>query len=129
MFTVEQIHAAHSYVKFGADFPAYIRAIKVLGVVSFVTWVADSHTDYVGADHYQTSSAPMYAPLEIAPSPDAKAFEDYLRMHQQGQTDYSTFCKHCAETGVEKWIVDLDAMTCTYFDRAGQLVLVEPIPQ
>lgn len=32
MFTVEQIKTAHSKVKSGADFPAYIQDIKKLGV-------------------------------------------------------------------------------------------------
>ena len=32
MFTVEQIKAAHSKVKSGADFPSYIKEIKSLGV-------------------------------------------------------------------------------------------------
>lgn len=44
MFTVEQIKAAHSKVKSGADFPKYIRDIKQLSVHAFETWVIDSHT-------------------------------------------------------------------------------------
>lgn len=32
MFTLEQIKAAHSNVRSSADFPAYIQAIKNLGV-------------------------------------------------------------------------------------------------
>lgn len=35
MFTVEQIKAAHSKVKSGADFPAYIQEIKSLGVTHY----------------------------------------------------------------------------------------------
>jgi Protein of unknown function (DUF1398) len=35
MFKVEQIKAAHGKVKSGADFPSYIREIKVLGVTSY----------------------------------------------------------------------------------------------
>lgn len=32
MFTIQQIKDAHSKVKSGADFPAYIQDIKKLGV-------------------------------------------------------------------------------------------------
>lgn len=32
MFTAEQLKAAHSQVKSGADFPAYIQDIRKLGV-------------------------------------------------------------------------------------------------
>lgn len=129
MFTIDQIKAAHSRVTSGADFPKFIQEIKTLGVTKFETWVADSHTDYTGANNYQVSSAPMYDPLMIAGGSDKSSFASYLKTHQQGATDYLTFCRHCAETGIEKWIVSLDEMSCTYYDQAGNKVLTEQIPQ
>ncbi|TKC04313.1 DUF1398 family protein [Pedobacter frigoris] len=39
-----------------------------------------------------------------------------------------TFCTQCAETGVEKWIVDLSDMTCIYYDKSRTEILVECIP-
>ncbi len=128
MFTVEQIKEAHSKVKSGADFPKYIQDIKVLGVVAYETWVIDSHTVYFGADGYQTASKPVYSELDIAAVSDKDKFREYLKNHQQGQTDYPTFCRHCAETGIEKWLVSLEAMTCTYYNIAGDEILVEVIP-
>lgn len=128
MFTVEEIEQAHSKVKSGADFPKYIQEIKALGVTAFETWVKDSHTEYFGADNYRTSSKPMYDELAITGATDKATFEHCLKIHQQGQTDYFTFCKDCAKTGVEKWFVSLDKMTCTYYDKAGDKVLVEAIP-
>ena len=53
MFTVEQIKAAHSKVKSGAEFPAYIKDIKSLGVTYYETFVTDGHTDYYGANGYK----------------------------------------------------------------------------
>lgn len=129
MFTVEQIKEAHSKVKSGADFPKYIQEIKALGVTAYETWVKDNHTDYSGVDSFQTSSKPMYDNLDIANSSDKARFEHYLKIHQQGKTDYFTFCKQCAETGIEKWFVCLDEMVCTYYDKAGNNILVEQIPQ
>jgi uncharacterized protein YbcV (DUF1398 family) len=129
MFTVEQIKAAHSKVKSGADFPKYIQEIKALGVTAYETWVKDSHTDYSGANDYQTSSKPMYDSLNIANASDKTKFEHYLKIHQQGETDYITFCRLCAETGIEKWVVCLDKMTCTYYNKGGNTILVEQIPQ
>jgi uncharacterized protein YbcV (DUF1398 family) len=129
MFTVEQIKAAHSKVKSGADFPDYIREIKALGVTSYKTWVKDSHTEYAGANAYRTASAPMYGELTINHSSDKVKFERFLKIHQQGGTDYLTFCRQCAETGIEKWVASLDDMTCTYYDKAGKKILVESIPQ
>ena len=128
MFTVEQINEAHSKVKSGADFPKYIQEIKGLGVSAFETWVKDSHTDYSGTNNYQTSSKPLYENLAIADNSNKVKFGYYLKSHQQGETDYFTFCKHCAETGIEKWVVCLNEMTCTYYDKAGNEILVEQIP-
>lgn len=129
MFTVAQIKAAHAGVRSGADFPAYIQQIKQLGVTAYETWVADSHTDYSGKDGYQVSSQAMYDTLAIADQGNKEQFTQYLKMHQQGQTDYLTFCRHCAETGVVKWRVLLDAMTCTYYDKADREILVEKVPE
>ncbi|HRN54997.1 MAG TPA: DUF1398 family protein [Agriterribacter sp.] len=129
MFTVEQIKKAHEKVKSGADFPKYIQEIKQLGVTAFETWVKDSHTEYFGDDNFQTSSTAMYANLAVAGTSDKTKFEHCLRIHQQGATDYVTFCHHCAETGIEKWFVSLGKMTCTYYNKAGNEVLVEEIPQ
>ena len=39
MFTAEQIKAAHSKVKSGADFPGYIKEIKALGVTHYEAYV------------------------------------------------------------------------------------------
>jgi len=129
MFTVEQINQAHEKVKSGADFPKYIQEIKQMGVTSFETWVTDSHTEYFGENNYQTKSLPQYENLTIADSSNREKFCRYLKIHQQGETDYFTFCRHCAETGIEKWFVYLDKMTCTYYDKANNKILVEQIPQ
>lgn len=128
MFTVEQIESAHKKVKSGADFPNYIQEIKKIGVQSFETWVLDSHTDYFGANGFKTKSKPKYEPIKITDLSDKNKFEKYLKIHQKGETDYFTFCNHCAETGIEKWVVNLQKMTCTYFDKIGNIILVESVP-
>lgn len=128
MFTVEQIEQAHSKVKSGADFPKYIQEIKAMGVTGFETWVKDSHTGYFGANGFNTGSEPQYADLTIREVSDRENFRQYLKKHQRGETDYLQFCRDCAETGVEKWVVSLETMTCTYFDKAGNELLVEQIP-
>ncbi len=128
MFTIEQIFAAHDKVKSGADFPIYIKEIKDLGVIGFETRVIDSQTHYIGKDGYKIASQPQYENLFINDVTDKEKFLSYLKMHQQAATDYPTFCKHCATTGIEKWYADLGAMTCTYFDKHNNEILVEMIP-
>ncbi len=128
MFTVAQIEAAHAKVKSGADFPQYTREIIQLGVTGFTTFVTDSHTIYYGAAGFNTQSAAQYPPLEIVKSSNKPLFVAQLKIHQQGQTDYYTFCKDCAAAGIEKWVVDLINLTCIYFDVEGNEVLTEQIP-
>jgi uncharacterized protein YbcV (DUF1398 family) len=128
MFTVEQIEQAHEKVKSGADFPKYIQEIKELGVKGFETWVKDSHTEYFGENNFSTKSKSKYDELVISDSSNKENFIFQLKSHQQGKTDYFTFCKDCAETGIEKWVFRLEEMTCIYYDKKGNEILIEEIP-
>lgn len=128
MFTLEQIQAAHSQVKSGADFPAYIQAIKALGVTHYEAYVVDGHTDYHGANAYTVTVPAKYEALTISDKVDSDHFRAELLAHQQGKTDYLTFIHMCAETGIEKWEINLDKMTCTYFDKEKNTILIEAIP-
>ena len=127
MFTINQIENAHEKVKSGADFPNYIKEIKQFGVKSFETWTKDSHTDYYGEMDYKISSSAQYEELSVAHTSDKIKFQHYLKIHQQGETDYFTFCNHCAETGIKSWVVDLLEMTCTYYDFENNEILIELI--
>lgn len=128
MFTIDQIKVAHSKVRSGADFPRYIQDLKALGVTGYETFVSDGHTGYHGNDNFTVSSPAKYDTLAIAENSDAATFERGLRDHQQGKTDYPIFCKMCAETGIEKWVVSINEMTCNYYDKAGNMILSEKIP-
>jgi len=103
MFTVEQIKEAHSKVKSGADFPSYIKEIKLLGVTHYEAYVTDGHTDYHGGNDHIVTVPPKYEPINIANILQTEKFKTELLAHQQGKTDYLTFIKMCAETGIEKW--------------------------
>ena len=128
MFTVEQIKASHSKVKSGADFPSYVQEIIQLGVTHYVAYVEDGNVDYFGKDNYKISSGRKYEKLNVADKSDKAQFEADLKAHQQGKTTYPTFCTDCAKSGIEKWEVCMEKMTCTYFDKAGKIVLAEMIP-
>lgn len=128
MFTVAQIAAAHSKVKSGADFPAYIRDLKNLGVSYYETFVADGHTDYYGADSYKATSPAKYENNTIAATANGTEFRADLKAHQEGKTNYPTFCGNAARSGVDKWAVCMVEMTCTYYDKSGSKILVEAIP-
>ena len=128
MFTIEQIKAAHSKVKSGADFPRYIQDLIALGVNAYSTYVMDGHSEYFGENYHNLKSETKYSILDVAEKSDSEIFISRLKMHQQGQTDYLTFCNDCATAGIEMWMVDTKEMTCTYYDKSGKNLLEEKIP-
>ena len=128
MFTIDQIKSVHSKVKSGADFPNYVQDLIKLGVASYQTFVADGHTLYFGKDNFKVQSAPKYATLIVADTSDKIQFINDLKNHQKGNTNYPTFCDDSRKSGVEKWIVDTTKMTCVYYDKSGNEMLVENIP-
>jgi len=129
MFTAAQIKAAHAKVKSGADFPSYIREIKALGVTHYEAYVADGHIDYHGTHDHTAKVPAKYEALAVSNTAQREAFRAGLLAHQQGKTDFLTFIKMCAIYGIEKWAIRMDQMTCTYYDKTGNEVLVEEIPQ
>lgn len=128
MFTLDQIKEAHSKVKSGADFPAYIKELIALDIIEYDSYVIDGHTNYFGSDGYHVVAPAKYAPLNVANKCQIEEFKIRLKNHQLDQTDFPTFIADCASTGVKKWVVDLKKLTCTYFDKEGNEVLVEKIP-
>ena len=128
MFTLAQIEAAHSNVESGKGFPAFAKAVQEMGVLTFETFVEDGSTIYKGNDDSQATSPQQYAPLLIYGIVNPTKFLADLRNHQQGNTDFFQFCKDCADSGIFKWIVDLEAKTCTYYDCEGTSIFEEQIP-
>lgn len=127
-FTIDEIEAEHQNVKSGADFPNYIQAIKNLGVSHYKVLVADGNTKYFDLENNFAETGAKYDTLKISENLNLEQFKSRLKLHQQGETDYITFCKNCAENGVEGWKMDLNDMTCTYFEKNGNDILVEIIP-
>ena len=128
MFTIAQIKEAHSKVQSGADFPAYIQELIALGVQGYDTFVNDGHVEYFGADNFRAAATDTYANITIAPSPNKERFIEFLIMHQDGQTNYLTFCNHAGQCGIAQWRVNIIEMTCTYLDQSDAAILIEKIP-
>ena len=129
MFTIDQIKAAHAKVKSGADFPNYIQDLIQLGVKGYDTIVSDGNVVYIGENDFAASADTKYDRLAVAPTANKERFIEFLVMHQDGQTDYYTFCQHAAQCGIAKWHVDIIEMTCTYYDSANNPILIEKIPE
>ena len=128
MFTIEELKLAHSKVKSGAQYPAYVQEIIKIGVTAYSTYVSDGNTFFEGENNYKIQSGPKYSNLTIAAQSNKQQFLNDIKAHQNGKSDFPAFCRQCADHGIEKWVVDLRNMTCTYHDKAGTEILVEKIP-
>ncbi len=128
MFTLEDIKMAHSKVQSGADFPRYIQDLKALGVRQYTLFVEDGHVEYLSDEGVILHKEATYPPFTPSKTSDAPSFLKHLKDHQAGKTDYMTFCRDAVATGIAKWIVDTEKMTCTYYDTHGLELLVETIP-
>ena len=128
MFTIEQIHAAHSKVKSGADFPQYVQDLKALGVSHYDTFVADGSSRFYGADNFVLEAPAKYPTLPVNEVGSADALLHTIAIHQNGETDYPTFCQQAAEAGVEKSTTHMVNMEVSYYDKEGNALTIEPIP-
>jgi len=128
MFTINELKTAHSKVKSGAEYPAYVQEIIKMGVTRYETYVQDGNTIYFGANNYHIESGPKYDALAVRGKSDLEAFKRDLKSHQEGRTNFPRFCSDAAHAGVEKWVVNMAAMTCTYLDKNGNILVVESIP-
>ena len=128
MFTLDQIHQASAKVKSGADFPRFVIDLKSLGITHYENFVIDGHTKYYGWNNFSVEDKAKYEPFNVSDESSAVNLKHAITIHQQGQTDYLTFCRQAAEAGVEKWTTHMIEMTVTYFDKQEKILVSEPIP-
>lgn len=128
-FTYKQIHDALVKVKTGADFPQLVKDLKSIGVIYYDSFLTDGHTRYFGTGTFVLEGENTYPEINVSNSSSVAKLKEALQVHQLGKTDYRTFCTQAADAGVEKWRTDITAMTVTYFDRKGNALTVEAIPE
>ena len=105
----------------------YLRALAAIGVVRFESYVTDGHSEFFGADGHRVVSPAHHEVFEVAEQTDLDAFVEHLRRHDAGETSYVEMSAGLAESGVEKWVADTAALTMTYRDRAGAVLVVEEV--
>lgn len=127
-FTAENIKAAYSRPRTGEGFPALVRELKGVGVKDY------DHVIETGANLFHASNGEALTLEKMGPAcpvsarPDLDSLKRIISEHQRGLSDYPTLCRLVGEVGVAKWVCDLFAMTCSYFDKAGSPMHVELIP-
>ena len=129
MFSEEQIKTIHAKVKTGADFPAYFREMKSIGVAYYETFVEDGHSAYYSNHRLTLVTAPKSDVVAVSDNASPEQLRADIGAHQQGKSGYPEFVRQCARNGIWKWAVCMESMTCTYYDKSGNEVLVERIPQ
>ncbi|HCX9555940.1 TPA: DUF1398 family protein [Staphylococcus aureus] len=127
-FKLSAIQQAHQQFT-GVDFPKLFKAFKDMGMTYNIVNIQDGIATYVhqSEDDIVTSSVKSNHP--VAPSSNQSIVQDVLTRHQQGQTDFETFCDEMAQAGIYKWHIDIQAGTCTYIDLQEQAIISELIPQ
>ncbi|HCY8398873.1 TPA: DUF1398 family protein [Staphylococcus aureus] len=127
-FKLSAIQQAHQQFT-GVDFLKLFKAFKDMGMTYNIVNIQDGTATYVhqSEDDIVTSSVKSNHP--VAPSSNQSIVQDVLTRHQQGQTDFETFCDEMAQAGIYKWHIDIQAGTCTYIDLQEQAIISELIPQ
>ncbi|HDB5872182.1 TPA: DUF1398 family protein [Staphylococcus aureus] len=127
-FKLSAIQQAHQQFT-GVDFPKLFKAFKDMGMTYNIVNIQDGTATYVhqSEDDIVTSSVKSNHP--VAPSSNQSIVQDVLTRHQQGQTDFETFCDEMAQAGIYKWHIDIQAGTCTHIDLQEQAIISELIPQ
>lgn len=128
MFTIEQIEELHGRFGRAETLSDYVRSLASLGVVHYDSFVSDGHSEYLDRESHRVISEPVHDELVVAEGSDRDAFVDHLRRHEHGETSYLEMTRGLADSGVERWTVDTHAMTMTFYDRSGEVLLVEQIP-
>jgi uncharacterized protein YbcV (DUF1398 family) len=127
VFTIEQIQELHGRLGRAESLLDYVESLAALGVVRYDSFVFDGHSEYTGSEGERVVSNAAHVELIIAEGSDRAAFLEHLRRHERGETDYLEMSTGLAASGIEKWTVDTEAMTMTFYDRSGVALLVEEI--
>jgi uncharacterized protein YbcV (DUF1398 family) len=127
VFTIEQIEELHGRLGSARTLAEYVRSLAAIGVVRYDSYVSDGRSEYLGHDGHRVISQPVHDPLTIAADSDRQAFLDHLARHERGETSYLEMSRAMAASGVAGWSVDTHAMTMTFHDRSGEVLLAERI--
>jgi uncharacterized protein YbcV (DUF1398 family) len=127
VFTWAEIDDLHARFGRAESLGDYLRALAAIGVVRFESFVTDGHSEFFGADGHSVVSPAHHELLSIAGVSDRDAFLHHLRDHGAGKTSYVEMSTGLAQSGVERWVADTNALTMTYCARDGVIFLVDHV--
>jgi uncharacterized protein YbcV (DUF1398 family) len=127
MFSLEQINRIHDQLGKQATLPQYLQALKAIGVDKCDSFITDGHSEYFGKKGHKVVSSSAHEKLKIAEISNREDLIKHLKLHNQGKTSYLEMSRGLADSGVEKWTFDTNKMTMTYYDKGGNMMLLEEI--
>jgi uncharacterized protein YbcV (DUF1398 family) len=127
MFTIEQIDDIHDRLGTAETLAQYLRALNAIGIEKSDSYLTDGHSEYVGRNGQKVVTGPAHQALTIAETSNRDTLLEHLRLHDQRKTSYLEMSRDLADSGIEKWTFDTSKMTIAYYDKAGDVLLVEAI--
>ena len=128
MLSSESFKNAKSNIQGRAGFPVYVESLKSLGISYYENFLEYGEAHFYSKNGYKSSIGKRYVGIDVAELSNTEQFLKHLYEYDEDKFDYLTFCKHCADAGVYKWIVSIDEMSCTYYDKSGKAIYKEGIP-
>ena len=127
MFTLDQIKQSYDKVKTEADFAIYIQELINLGIKGYDTHLNDGSVVYYTDSDFNLSTDTKYPALPITAIANKERFIECLVMHENGQTDYYTFCQQATQCGIAKCRINIVELTSTYLSNEGDAIIIEKI--
>jgi uncharacterized protein YbcV (DUF1398 family) len=127
VFTIEHINNLHARLGSAKTLAEYVRALKALGIERYDSYLADGHSEYFGQGGYTVVSPPEHEVFPVAETGEREMFLQHLRLHERRETTYLEMSRGLAQSGIKKWTVNTGGMTMTFYDKAGNEMLVEQI--
>ena len=128
MFSIERFRIMRAKVKTIDDFPEFIQNLKRTGIAYYETYLEDGRADYYSKEGIKVSTPRKYGGINVADRSEYIQVLMGLELFGQDKTDYLTFCNDCAKNGVDKWVISIEEMSCTCYNKAGEIIFKEKIP-
>ena len=125
-FTLDDMDRAHEGTNQNSV-RKYLADLYNLGVISYITYVSDGHSEYFDIKGNKLSSAAVHESYEISNEANPDAARRAVEAHGLRQTDYFTFSKQLAAAGVCTWVMDPVKLTCTFCSKLGEPLLADPV--
>jgi uncharacterized protein YbcV (DUF1398 family) len=104
-----------------------VRALNSLGVETYDSYFDRRPFRVFRYRWLSVKSPAAHEKLSIAETSRRDEFIEHLNLHNQHATTYLEMAKGLAESGIEKWTVDTNRMTITFYDKAGNEMRIEAI--